>query len=219
MNVRWKIAQFVELFWWKRYLGKKDHREYSNWKRTYWEEFLARLNLGSLENSRIMDVGCGPAGINTVLSQSKELVAIDPLLDSYMTLDYFDASEYPWVEYHSKSLENFDSEKRFDMIFCINAINHVANIEVAFEKLIKLLHTDGTLILSSDVHRFPWLKTLFRIFPGDILHPQQHDLNDYLRLIKRKNCKTFRNFRMKRELIFDYQVFIIKKNIYGQTSH
>ena len=35
-TMKWKLAQFLELIWWKRYLRKKKVSEYVVWKKEYW---------------------------------------------------------------------------------------------------------------------------------------------------------------------------------------
>jgi hypothetical protein len=65
--------------------------------------------------------------------------------------------------------------------------------------------------LSSDVHRYRLLKPIFRLLPGDILHPQQHSLKDYQKIIHLYKPESYREILIKRSAIFDYYTFVIKK--------
>ena len=211
MNLRWKIAQAAEIKWWRRYLGKKDKDEYLNWKRNYWHQFLERTGLEIKNGAQILDAGCGPAGIFTILSQYN-VTAIDPLLDSYeQQLTHFEIAEYPWVDFIKSPLESFERANTFDIIFCLNAINHVADIDLAMDQLIKLLRPGGTLVLSIDAHNYWWLKSIFRLLPGDILHPHQYDLEDYKLMLEKRNCEINTSYLQKKEWIFNYYVLVATK--------
>ena len=74
MTFRWKIAQAAEIRWWQNYLKNKSTTEYADWKTQYWENLLEETGLtflnesdkenpNKVENLRILDAGCGPAGI------------------------------------------------------------------------------------------------------------------------------------------------------------
>jgi hypothetical protein len=45
MLLRWKIAQWFELQWWKRYLSGKSKEEYIAWKTNYWLQLMRTLEL------------------------------------------------------------------------------------------------------------------------------------------------------------------------------
>ena len=40
---KWRLAQALEIRWWKRYLTGKDKTAYYDWKRTYWSNTLLEL--------------------------------------------------------------------------------------------------------------------------------------------------------------------------------
>ena len=41
---RWQVAQFFEIRWWKNYLKGKDVESYLKWKKSYWKDFLSKIN-------------------------------------------------------------------------------------------------------------------------------------------------------------------------------
>ena len=210
-SLKWRIAQFLEIRWWRRYLGKKDASEYRKWKEQYWNNFLNGLktDLGLSESRDILEIGCGPAGINSVLGEHR-LTAIDPLLTSYRELDVFDASCENHV-FIAEGIEEFQTERRFPIVFCLNVINHVNDIEKAFERINELTAVSGYFVLSIDVHRFSLLKHIFRIIPGDALHPHQFSLTEYEDMMRKQNFEILETQRLKREAIFDYYVLVGKK--------
>lgn len=202
------MAQQMELRWWKHYLKQKPPSDYLVWKQKYWLDFLDRIHFPKPKGKKILDAGCGPAGIFTVLSDN-EVRAIDPLLNSYESdLDHFNPKDWPWVRFEQGMLENGRGAGSFDVVFCLNAINHVARLDLAIDQLMNHVKPGGKLILSSDLHNFSWLKKLFRLIPGDILHPQQDGLSDYLKLLDKPGWKWEKPILFKREMIFSYYVFV-----------
>jgi 2-polyprenyl-3-methyl-5-hydroxy-6-metoxy-1,4-benzoquinol methylase len=212
MRLRWKIAQAAEIRWWQNYLRKKEPMEYLHWKEAYWRDFLTKCGVEMpVPNAKCMDAGCGPAGIFTIL-KAQVVDAIDPLLEQYETkLAAFQQTDYPWVHFHASPIEQFESAGNYDVIFSLNAINHVSDWAGSIKKLMEWTKPGGSLLLSTDVHRFSLLKPIFRALPGDILHPHQHSLAEYIAEIEKYSPKSIRKIRIKREAIFDYWALVIER--------
>jgi 2-polyprenyl-3-methyl-5-hydroxy-6-metoxy-1,4-benzoquinol methylase len=208
MSLRWQLAQFFEIRWWQNYLKNKDKSTYLDWKRDYWQRFLQKSGIVLLPNSRILDAGCGPAGIFTILD-AHQTDALDPLLEDYEAkLPQFVRGDYPSVNFICESLENFKETKPYDAIFCLNAINHVADLEACLNHLTELTKPNGVLAMSIDAHNFSFLKRLFRLVPGDILHPHQYDLQEYEAMMTSRGFQLTQSVLIKHELIFDYYLLV-----------
>ena len=208
---RWRFAQFLEIRWWKRYLSDKDPEQYLIWKKKYWQDLLAELN--SIEwhpEDQVLDAGCGPAGIFIALD-NYQVKAVDPLLDAYKQLPHFRSDKFPHVSFETRPIESLNQGEKFDIVFCLNAINHVSDIRLAYDNLCNSVQEHGQLIVSIDAHRFQILKKIFQLLPGDVLHPHQYDLKEYERFL------TERGFKIKQTLlktpgnIFDYYVQVATK--------
>ena len=209
-SIRWGIAQNIELKWWQRYLKKKDIKEYIQWKKQYWYDFLETTEVDELlnDNSRILEVGCGPAGLFMVLEG--QVTAIDPLLNSYTNkLSHLKPEQYPSVKFLEKSIEDFE-EAEFDVVFCVNVINHVQDIEKSILRISQLLKSGGVLVISIDTHNHTILKKLFRLSQLDILHPHQFDLKEYEEMLK-KYFEIQLVKRLQKRKIFDYHVIRCQK--------
>lgn len=208
--IRWKIAQFCERMWWRMYLSKRDKNDYLTWKRDYWHRFLEEIKASAKPNSTIADLGCGPAGLFTIF-ETQNVEAVDPLLSVYQAdLQHFKQTDYPSVGFVESTIEDWQPRNNpYHYIYCINAINHVADIDAALSKIKSATSKQTTLVISTDAHRRPWLKEIFRLFPGDILHPHQFTKQGYQDLFTKaglpKNAEIYLN---KREFIFDYLVFV-----------
>ena len=209
-NIRWKIAQAAEIRWWQSYLNKKPKADYLKWKKEYWNTLLKNTGVVMRVGDSILDAGCGPAGIFMIFDDQK-IDALDPLLDQYSDkLDHFKKSDYPHINFYSEPLETFHPKESYDKVFCLNAINHVADLNLCFDKLVQFVKPGGTLIVSIDAHNYWGFKKIFRLLPGDILHPHQFDLKEYQKMLENRNCKIENCMLYKREFFFNYYVLVAK---------
>ena len=214
MTFRWKLAQAAEIRWWQGYLKDKPTTDYAVWKTKYWQDLLREIGLDAqiTEGSKILDAGCGPAGIFMIF-KNQEVDALDPLLDEYEAkLPHFRRENYPNVQFFSQPLESFSDKKAvYDTVFCLNAINHVADLQRAFDVLVDATKSGGTLVVSIDAHNYSFLKTIFQALPGDILHPHQFDLAEYSDMLTSRGCRIERTLLKKSEFIFNYYVLVATK--------
>lgn len=211
-TVKWRFAQQLELNWWKQYLKNKNVEDYLTWKKNYWNQFLKNIPIERKidPNESVLDAGCGPAGIFSIMNQKN--YAVDPLLDQYENnLPHFSKLKYPQTTFITSQLEELKLNMQFDWIFCLNAINHTHDIKKSLHVLYEHLKPTGCLVLSSDLHNYNLLKWGFRAVPGDALHPQQHSKNDYHNMLTECGFKVKSTKMYKSGFIFDYQVFILSK--------
>ena len=160
---------------------------------------------------RILDAGCGPAGIFMIF-KNQAVDALDPLLDNYEAkLSHFDKKQYPNVVFFAQPLETFNKKNEYDAVFCLNAINHVADLAQCFDVLVDSVKSGGSLVVSIDAHNFPVLKHIFQALPGDILHPHQFDLREYTEMLTSRGCTLEKEILKKKEFIFNYYILVLKK--------
>jgi 2-polyprenyl-3-methyl-5-hydroxy-6-metoxy-1,4-benzoquinol methylase len=214
MTLRWKIAQWFELQWWRQYLRNKDKAGYLAWKKNYWNTLINKI-AGEVKidaSKSVIDMGCGPAGIFIALPNNK-VTAIDPLLDEYEShTQFFRKSDYPNTNFIKTSIEDYEAAGiKYELVFCMNAINHVHNIESGFEKLKEVCKENGTIIVSIDAHNFSFFKYLFRLIPGDILHPHQYDLKEYTDFLEKGDWKTTTPVLLKHEFFFNHYLLLTPK--------
>lgn len=209
-SLRWKIAQWAEIRWWKRYLKNKDQATYTQWKKDYWENLLAQLgeNLKLSNDDVVLDAGCGPSGIYTIL-EDQEVVAIDPLLNEYKHL--FNINDYPNTQFIEKSLEDYQGSNVYNIVFCMNVINHVQDIQKSTDNLIESLKPKGQLLLTIDAHNYSFFKHIFRLLPGDILHPHQYDLQEYEEMLTKRGMKIVKTVHIKKAFFFDHYLLLAEK--------
>lgn len=205
-KLRWKIAQWAERIWWRRYLKNKSIADYLNWKSEYWQQFLKNNNINQQQVAAgsSIDLGCGPAGIFILFDNC---TAVDPLLNKYdQDLAHFSKSNYPDNTFINASIEEFTPTTTYDTVFCINAINHVSDLQKGIAKLGDCAHADTQLIISIDAHNHNFLKRIFQLLPGDILHPHQYNLEEYKNKIEAEGWKITNTLCMDKAFIFNYYV-------------
>lgn len=209
-RLRWQLAQYLEGRWWQRYLRRKDPEAYLAEKRAYWQRTLDELEWQLQSGRKVLDAGCGPAGVFILAETTERVTALDPLLKTYeQTLPIFSQSVYPRVNFRAQTLETpLTNDPKFEAIYCFNAINHVANWDLALDQLSNYATPGTSLILTSDVHRHSLLLPIFRALPGDALHPQQHDAADYREALTSRGWVIEREVELRREFIFQYTAWV-----------
>ncbi len=212
-SLKWKIAQYAEIRWWKNYLKNQTVEDYLTYKQNYWKEFLDKIpqQYRPAAGQKMLDAGCGPAGIFIIFNDF-EVTAVDPLLDQYEeNLPHFSRLQYPYAKFITSGLEAYQGELQFDQVFCLNAINHVSDLGLAFDRLVDSVAPGGTLHVSIDAHNHGWLKWIFRALPFDILHPHQYDLQEYSDMLTQRGLKVEHSIRYGEHPIFDYHLLIARK--------
>ena len=212
-KLKWHLAQWLELRWWKRYLRHKNKHEYLSWKKDYWKNILENIeDVAPVDAVKtICDLGCGPAGIFIAMPQNN-ITAVDPLLNEYeKQIPFFSKSYYPNVQFVESTMENFSVAAKYDLVFCMNAINHVHDIEKAFDKLKAICTENGTVVISIDVHNYSFFKYLFRLVPGDVLHPYQYDLNEYKSFLENRGMKILKTELLKKEFLFNHYLIVVRR--------
>lgn len=185
----------------------KNEGEYLSWKRDYWKEILKKVPEVSPDRT-VCDLGCGPAGVFIALPQNR-VTAVDPLVEEYeRQIPFFRKKDYPNVDFVQSTIEDFLPQEQFDFVFCLNVINHIQDIEKGFEKLNAVCKTEGVIVLSIDAHNFSFFKHLFRLVPGDVLHPHQYDLKEYQSFFENQGLKVWKTELLKKEFFFNHYLLV-----------
>jgi ubiquinone/menaquinone biosynthesis C-methylase UbiE len=136
-------------FWWSRKLqeGNLGNKHYA-WMMT------KPFDLGpeAYRGKRVLDVGCGPRGSLEWCEMAAERVGLDPLADSYRKLG---------IERHAMTYCCAPAEaipfpdEHFDVVVCINALDHVDDVERATAEMCRVLVPGGLLLLIVEIHPRP----------------------------------------------------------------
>lgn len=213
MRLRWRLAQFFEIIWWRRYLAGKETERYLTEKKLYWKRILEGIaaTIAVKQGDTIIDMGCGPSGIY-IMFPEHDVVAVDPLLDKYENeLSVFSRKRYPHATFITQSIETFTTQQKFDQVFCMNAINHVSDIEAGFKALTQLCAASGKIVVTIDAHNHSWLKAIFRVGPGDVLHPHQYDKAEYIAFLDNNGFEVVQEVCLRKQFIFNHYLLVATK--------
>lgn len=206
-GLKWNIAQYLELRWWKNYINNKDPEDYLNWKKSYWEKFIKHIPNFTFSKSTL-ELGGGPAGLYLIKNTVSKYTVVDPLLNSYENeLSIFNKTKYPNIEFLNRTVEQLNLGKNYEQIVAINALNHFRNLEESVATIQSHLDPKGKVYVSIDCHNYFFLKKIFQAIPGDLLHPHQYSKKDYENLFLQRGFKILKRVKLKRDFVFEYLLY------------
>ena len=106
----------------------------------------------SIRRKNILDIGCGGGLISELLAKKDARVTgIDENIYNLKQAKDHAKKNFIRINYRNESLESFfkKNKKKFDLILCLEVLEHVENVEESLDKIIKLMKPGGTLILST----------------------------------------------------------------------
>lgn len=141
----WDDSQINELDFWsrKRLLGNGKLAD-----RVFCYDYVDEYEklLGDSRHKTIVDVGSGPVGGILPTLDSKIKIAVDPLFNNYKHSGW----KYDNIDYFPivGSGENIPLLTGFaDIVFCMNALDHMRDTRTAFSEMVRILKTGGKLFL------------------------------------------------------------------------
>lgn len=191
---RWRQAQRFERSFWKREAGRIAAGEippldWYQWRADRLRERLTSMDLGRLhdENSRVLEIGCGPVGVISFLNGA-ERVGIDPLEPFFGAQEVFAEVRDPGVRYVPGTGEALPfQDDGFDMVISENCIDHVRDVDRTVSEIARVLEPRGLLYLTVNARRF-WGAVLHRVLSRlriDRGHPHTFTPRRLVRLLDR----------------------------------
>lgn len=177
LSRRWTKAQSLE----KASVGTdEDVRIWIDSRRKTWAD-LAGIVVKYIdlnENSRILDVGCGPTSIFLGIRTGRKF-AVDPDIGNILREHPFlkNLPEYADVKFVSSPIEYFTREK-FNAIFMINMLDHVDRLSAVRTKLDNLLEPGGWIVVVVDCYDETRVKRIMEVFDVDLPHPHHFGVSD-----------------------------------------
>lgn len=154
---RWQKAQKYERSFWMKTAemiveGSTEQLGWYEWKCNEMEKrLLTHIDLGSIQSSRILEIGCGPIGIITYVKYGTRY-AIDPLEDFYKSNETLTKLRDSRVKYSKGTAEEipFD-EGFFDLVIIDNVLDHVHNTNAVMSDILRVLKRGGILYLAVNI--------------------------------------------------------------------
>jgi len=99
------------------------------------------------KNTAILDAGCGSGALLNELNKrypGRELTVVD----LSQTAIKYARKNMPDILFEVKNIFKITAEKKYDIIFCAEVLEHLLNPALALKKLSSLISNDGVLILT-----------------------------------------------------------------------
>ena len=172
---RWLKAQAAEKRFWQE-CNHDEHSDKQSWEKIFNQCF--DLTFDFFKNKNILEIGCGPSGIIYWIDEAKFRIGIEPMDLSDLIEDW----QKKFVRNGIGEKLPFD-DKKFDVVVCFNALDHMKNPESVLQECKRVLNNDGTLLLWLIALREPY-KIFQRILNKiDPPHPHHYTVNDIKKLV------------------------------------
>jgi lipopolysaccharide biosynthesis glycosyltransferase len=159
MNIKRALALFSPHIWkrrselkfWKRmYVERDGHLPNSHYEPLYTSVY--GLQRKDYEAKRVLDIGCGPCGSLEWANMAAQRVGLDPLVPEYLNLG---ATKHK-MEYVASRSENIPfPDGYFDIVTCLNALDHVDDLEVTIQEIKRVTKRHGLFLLSVEIDHPP----------------------------------------------------------------
>ncbi len=121
---------------------------------------IVRDFVGNLNNLQILDAGCGDGGVSLQFLKDNQITFCDLSENMLQRVAVQIPTE---LMSHSKfvncPIADFNSDNKFDYIFCIGVLAHVPSVSLCIAHLAKQLNPNGSLIVQFSDYRH-WLTKL-----------------------------------------------------------
>lgn len=176
LGTRWKKAQNAERKFWE------DH---SNEQQGYYQQLeILKKNKIKTKDRKILEIGSGAFGILNVIKEGHKY-AIDPLMNFFM--QKFNLPR-KIKRFQGRGEELPFQKSFFDIIFCVNTLDHVDNPEKVLQEAQRCLKKNKPFFLTLNCYS-PQIVALRKfseeIGAGDICHPHNYSITGIKKLLEK----------------------------------
>ena len=139
------VKHTSEFYYWHTQLKNDGGTFRNSWYRGLMLQIAGETDQDFVTGKVIADLGCGPRGSLCWAVNAKERVGIDVLVDQYRLLG-IDSQNMTYVTSTECSIP-LDSDS-VDILFTINAMDHVDNFEAMCREILRILKPGGEFIAS-----------------------------------------------------------------------
>jgi len=106
------------------------------------------LTRDDYKGKRVIDIGCGPRGSLEWATMAAERVGLDPLVNKYLGLG---ASKHA-MKYVAAPSERIPfPDGYFDIVTCLNALDHVDDLNETIAEIKRITHKGGLFLVSVEI--------------------------------------------------------------------
>lgn len=111
------------------------------------------LEADSLKGKRVLDLGCGPHG-GLIGFKDCDRYGVDHLIDEYVGIGY-PLAEHQIKYYQAKSESLPFPDRFFDVVVCVNALDHVDSLQKTIKEISRVLKGGGIFRGQINFHSRP----------------------------------------------------------------
>lgn len=185
-------------------------------------EHFNTLNNDSLKGLDILDVGCGGGLISMPLSQKgANVTAIDASSRNIESAKNQATKQNVKIDYRNTTIEELCRDlKKYDVVICLEVIEHVANIEDFVANLASIIKPGGMLIIST-INRNVKSYLLAILMAEYILNWVPKHTHDHTKFLKPSELNSFlskNNMILKELKGLNYDLFSKKWRLTGNID-
>jgi SAM-dependent methyltransferase len=139
------VKHTAEFYYWYTKLQQEGGSFQNNWYHQLMLNMAGEVNDRFTADKVIADFGCGPRGSLCWAANARQRIGIDVLVDKYRLLG-IDKQNMTYVQSSENTIPLPDAS--VDILFTINALDHVDNLNVMCTELLRILKTTGQFIAS-----------------------------------------------------------------------
>ena len=150
-----------------------------------------------LKNLNILDIGCGGGILCEPLKRlGAKVTGIDTNKFAIEVAKNHARQNHLFIDYYNSSIENFSSKKKFDLVTCMEVLEHIKNIDTFIKSITPILKKNSLLIGSTINKTFrSYLKAIIiaeKIL--NLLPPNTHDWSKFINTNRLKKILFINNF-------------------------
>lgn len=168
-----------------------------------------------LTNLKVLDVGCGGGILCESMAKSgAHVTGIDAECEAISVAQNHAHSLNLKIDYICNSIENYESE-RFDVITCMEMLEHVENPQLVFEHCRRLLKPEGLLFISTISRTIKAYSTAIVAaeYIFNLLPKQTHDYQKFIKPSELMGMARQHNFKLIDLKGMDYNPFLRKASL------
>ncbi|MGX6960847.1 MAG: bifunctional 2-polyprenyl-6-hydroxyphenol methylase/3-demethylubiquinol 3-O-methyltransferase UbiG [Rickettsia endosymbiont of Pentastiridius leporinus] len=143
-----------------------------------------KSHYNDISELRVLDVGCGGGLIATALAtQGFDVTAIDALQSNIDIAANYAKENNIKVNYLKSTIEELESDTQYDVVICLEVIEHVDNVRQFLVKLVERIKPGGMAIIST-INRTKKAYLLGIIAVEHILGWVPKNTHDYSKFLK-----------------------------------
>ena len=115
-------------------------------------EFILNNINKSVKGKQVLDIGCGGGLVSEPLAKlGGKITAIDENFQNLKEAKSHAKESKLKINYVNSNFESFyrKNSKKYDLILCLEVIEHIDNVKETLEKIAKIIQPGGILILST----------------------------------------------------------------------